>query len=136
MSEQWIQWIPYEGLPYKVNLEELLDNKNGVSLSLTDNEGNQEIQVLFENLVLSYRNTDEGRRLKTIRFLEEKYNTDFYAKWSFFKVYNSTYLEWFRQETYNIYDTLSIEHYVFLTNDDIVDVLSTYEPKVNICKNK
>lgn len=53
-----------------------------------------------------------------------------------FKVVKSEYLEWFGQETYNMYNDYSIVHYVFLTCNDILEVLSTYEPQITFINNK
>ena len=113
-----------------MHIEKLVNDKNGTLLVFKSQDDNDTIQVIFQNSILSLRSTDEGRRLKTINFLEEKYETDFYAKWTFFKVANSTYVEWFNQETYDIYTSYNIEHYVFMTSDDVVEILSTYEPHV------
>ena len=131
MSEEWAKWEPLEGVSSKMYIEKLVNDKNGTLLVFKSEDDNDTIQVLFQNSILSLRSTDEGRRLKTINFLEEKYGTDFYAKWTFFKVANSTYVEWFNQETYDIYTSYNIEHYVFMTSDDVVEILSTYEPHVS-----
>ncbi|HMM19099.1 MAG TPA: hypothetical protein PKA10_00075 [Selenomonadales bacterium] len=135
MSDEWIKWIPWEGLPSKMYLERFVDDKSGISFLMTGKDGSQ-IQIVFDGSVLSYRNTDEGRRLKTINFLEQKYGKEFYATWSMFKVVKSEYLEWFGQETYNMYNDYSIVHYVFLTCNDILEVLSTYEPQITFINNK
>lgn len=131
MTEEWAKWEPLEGIPSKMYIEKLVDDKNGTLLVFKSEDENDTIQVLFEDSILSLRSTDEGRRLKTITFLEEKYGTDFYAKWTFFKVTNSTYVEWFNQETYDMYTSYNIGHYVFLTPDDVVEILSTNEPHVS-----
>ncbi len=136
LSEEWTRWVPMQGLPSKMYLERLIDDRDGMSLLLTNKDESCILSVLFDGLVLSYRNTDEGRRLKTINFLDEKYGADFYTKWSLFKVVDSSYSQWFKQETYSIYSGYNIEHYVFLTCDDVVEVLSTFEPQVSISKNE
>lgn len=134
LFEEWVKWVPLEGLPFKMYLESLIDDKDGISLLLTSKDGSNKVQIFFEGSVLSYRNTDEGRRLKTLNFLDEKYGKDFYTTWSMFKISNSAYLDWFEQETYKIYGDYNIVHYVFLTCDDVVEVLSTYEPQITIIK--
>ena len=131
MTEKWAKWEPIEGIPTKMFIEKLVDDKNGTLLVFKSEDENVTIQVLFEDSILSLRSTDEGRRLKTINLLDEKYGTDFYTKWTFFKVTNSDYVEWFNQETYDMYAAYNIGHYVFLTPDDVVEILSTYEPNVS-----
>lgn len=131
MPEEWERWLLDSSKKLgKMYIEKLVDDKEGFQLFFEDKNKKYTVKVIFENFVLSYRNTDEGHRLKALSFLREKYGKDFYAEWSFFKVNNSTYVEWFNQETYNMYSNYDIEHYVFLTCDDIVEVLSTYEPQI------
>jgi hypothetical protein len=132
LIEEWKKWIPSKELSLKMYIEKVIDDKKGLQLFCQSKDEKITIKICFENFVLSYRNTDEGRRLKMLKFLTEKYGKEFYAEWSFFKVINSTYIEWFNQETYNMYSDYNIEHYVFLTCDDVVEVLSTYEPQISI----
>jgi hypothetical protein len=132
MVEKWSKWDSEKNLPDKMYLERLIDDKNGVSLELKSEYESVTIMVSFEDSVVSYRNSDEGRRLRTIEFLDKEYGKDFYSKWSLFKVDNSLYVKWINQETYNMYADYNIEHYVFLTANDIVDILSTYAPNINV----
>ena len=134
MLEQWSRWEPIEGIPEKMTMESLCFDKNGTLIVLESEDGDTKVHILFEDSVLSLRNTDEGRRLKTINFLENMYGTDYYTSWTLFKVTNSTFVEWFNEETYNIYADYNIEHYVFLTSDEVVEVLSTYSPSVKVFK--
>ena len=134
MLEKWNRWEPIEGIPEKMTMESLCFDKNGTLIVLESEDGDTKVHILFEDSVLSLRNTDEGRRLKTINFLENMYGTDYYTSWTLFKVTNSTFVEWFNEETYNIYADYNIEHYVFLTSDEVVEVLSTYSPSVKVFK--
>lgn len=132
VTEEWTKWEPLKGALGKMYLEKLVDDKNGTLLFFKRKDDDNTLEVFFEGSILSLRSTDEGRRIKTINFLDEKYGTDFYAKWTFFKVANSSYVEWFNQETYNMYVTYDVKHYVFLTPDDVIEILSTYEPNMSI----
>lgn len=132
MIEQWSKWEPDNKLPDKVYLKRLIDDKNGVLLEFTSTDETTIIIVSFGESVVSFRNSDEARRLRTIQFLDKTYGKDFYARWSFFKVNKSSYVKWLNQETDDIYAEYNVEHYVFLAADDIVDVLSTYPPNVSV----
>lgn len=132
MEEEWIKWEPLKCISSKMYIEKLIDDENGILLVLKSEDKKKTFKVIFVDPILSLRSTDEGRRLKTINFLEGKYGTDFYDQWTFFRVINSGYVEWFNQETYNIYAIYDIRHYVFLTSNDVVEILSTYEPNVSI----
>jgi hypothetical protein len=131
MVEKWSKWDSEKNLPDKMYLERLIDDKSGVSIELKSEDESVTIMVNFEDSVVSYRNSDEGRRLRTIEFLDKEYGKDFYSKWSLFKVDNSSYVKWINQETYDMYADYNIEHYVFLTANDIVDILSTYAPNIS-----
>lgn len=132
MAEQWIKWEPLEGLPQKMYLERMIDDKNGISLKFKSESDDISIQVIFEDSVLSLRNTDEGRRLKTLDFLVNTHGKDFSSKWSLFKVTDSSYVKWFNEESFGIYADYNVEHYVFLTPNDVFEVLSTYAPKISV----
>jgi len=71
-----------------------------------------------------------------LEFLDQHYGGDFYSKWPLFKVKNSNYLKWFHKESNNIYELDTVEHYVFITSDDVVEILSKYPPKITIRSNK
>ena len=75
-----------------------------------------------------------SKRLKTLNELEQKYGKDYYSKWSFFKVSNSPYKRWLNDESYDIYAEYNLEHYVFLTTEDIFEVISTYSPDISMKK--
>ncbi len=75
---------------------------------------------------------DEGSLIKTWEFLNDHYGVDYYDRWPFFKVKGSEYLNWFIKQSSGIYDPEEVEHYVFKTPNDIVEVLSTFEPDVII----
>jgi hypothetical protein len=135
MTEQWVKWEPVKGLPHQLSLEKLIDGYDGISLEFKDRDGTVTVHVLFEDFVLSYRCTERGRRFKTIDFLNETYGTDFYTTWPFFKVNHSSYMEWFHHDSYQRHGDSDIQHYVFLAENDIVDILSIYEPKVTVVQS-
>jgi len=47
-----------------------------------------------------------------------------------FIVENSSYIEWFNLQSYDIYKNYDPKHYIFLTPNDIVEVVSNYPPKI------
>ncbi|MER2172572.1 MAG: hypothetical protein ABS938_18300 [Psychrobacillus psychrodurans] len=130
--EHWEKWIPINGLPSKLYNDTLIDNKEGIILDFSDEKNKNKTVVNFEEGVLSYRNTDEGSLLKKLDYLEKQYGTDFYANWTFFKIKNSEYINWFLEESSGIYELNQIEHYVFLTPNDVIEILTTYAPSITI----
>lgn len=132
MEEIWGRWEPVQGFPERIYLQSLIDNKSGLTL-LFETEDDKTISINFDSGVLSYRNTDEGDLYQTLCDLDEKYGSDFCSKWSLFKVRNSSYLKWFKREGCGKWDYRDdVEHYVFMTSDDVVEVLSNYSPSISV----
>lgn len=130
--EHWERWIPINGLPSKLYNDAFIDSKEGIILEFSDEKDKKKIVVKFEDGVLSYRNTDEGSLLKKLNYLEQQYGTDFYSEWTLFKITNSEYINWFLDESSGIYEPNQVEHYVFFTPNDIIEILTTYTPSVII----
>lgn len=128
--ELWERWEPVSGIPEELYNESLTDNEDGLIMEFSDKNFEKKVIVRFKDGVLSYRNTDEGSLLKTWSKLDQQYNGSFYSNWTLFKVKNSGYLKWFLEESMGIYEHEKVEHYVFVTPDDVIEVLSAYPPKV------
>lgn len=47
-----------------------------------------------------------------------------------YKVQNSDFLSWFHNESYDSYNDRNIVHYAFFCQDEIIDILSEFEPAV------
>lgn len=126
--EKWERWTINPEIPAKLDLQALIDDKDGLTLVLTDAHENT-YTFLFDGLVFSYRNTDEGTLFRTLKHLSKHYNPDYFGDWTLFQVTDSSYLKWLVEESENIYETVyDIKHYVFLTSNDVVEVLSTEPP--------
>ncbi|MFK3987236.1 MULTISPECIES: hypothetical protein [Exiguobacterium] len=126
--EKWERWAVNPEIPAKLELQALIDDKDGLRLVFMDADENT-YTFLFDGLVQSYRNTDEGTLFKTLKHLYKHYDPDFFSDWTLFKVSDSSYLKWLAEESENIYETVyDIQHYVFLTSNDVVEVISTEPP--------
>jgi hypothetical protein len=130
--EQWERWVPLDDIPSTIYNDMFLDGKDGVILEFSDENCERKVVVNFEGGVLSYRNTDEGSLLETLNYLDQHYGTDFYSNWSLFKVKNSEYLNWFHKESCGIYESEEVEHYVFLTPNDVIEILSISPPSITV----
>ena len=100
--EKWERWTVNPEIPAKLELQALIDDKDGLRLVLTDVHENT-YTFLFDGLVLSYRNTDEGTLNRTLEHLYKHYDPDFYGDWTLFQVTDSNYLKWLAEESTNIY---------------------------------
>jgi|UPI0007C5D92F hypothetical protein len=130
--EHWERWVPTNGLPSRLYNDTFIDNKESIVLEFSDEKDKKKIIVKFEEGVLSYRNTDEGSLLRKLNYLDQQYGTDFYSEWTLFKVINSEYINWFLDESSGIYEPNQLKHYVFLTPNDVIEILTTYTPSVVI----
>nr|ELR5042317.1 hypothetical protein [Providencia stuartii]ELR5083382.1 hypothetical protein [Providencia stuartii] len=92
------------------------------SLSLTLSRPNKSFTLSFE-WVYSFRVTGEGNLLKMQENFDGKMTTGVY------KVENSSYLKWFHEQSENIHDDV-IEHYLIVTIDDVIEVITSAEPSV------
>lgn len=126
--EKWERWTVNPELPAKLELQALIDDQDGLRLVFTSVHDDT-YTFLFDGLVFSYRNTDEGTLLKSLNRLFNHYEADFIGDWTLFQVTDSSYLKWLAEESDTSYETVyTIQHYVFLTSNDVVEVLSTEPP--------
>ncbi len=122
-SEILKKWEPILSIPDKLYLTSLLDDKNGFRIELVGESDTPIFKFQFES-VLAYRNVDESDRLK---FLDEITGQ---LEWSLYLVDNSKFLDWFHDQSYSIHSSEDIQHYLFFTPNDIVDILSFERPSV------
>lgn len=128
---EWEKWIPLESMPARLYKESLLDDGDSLRIILRGETEGQKYSFLFDGLVLSYRNSDEGSRLRILEHLDRYYAHLEYGNWTLFKMKNSSYLEWFAQESFERYEGMGeVEHYVFLTSNDVIEVLSADPPTI------
>lgn len=83
-------------------------------------------RVVFD-WVHSFRVTDEGDLLRMQDDLNGQMITGIYA------VEGSHYLAWFNEQSANIHDGDNITHYLIVTGDDVIDVLSSVSPTISCC---
>lgn len=85
--------------------------------------------MVFENGIDALRITTETFKLSTISYLNENYGGEFYAGWTFFKVENSEYLKYLSEQSGAISDSYGVKQYSIITDEEIIDIVCTYEPK-------
>ena len=116
MYGKWSQWKPVPDLPGKMYTEKLIDGYDGLEITLKARDDSRGIKISFPYLVISYQSTEEGNRYKTLIFLEKKYGTDFYAKWTLFEVQDSALIKWVQEESC-IGDDLQVKQFTLITVD-------------------
>ncbi|RTY57547.1 hypothetical protein EKL29_10800 [Pantoea sp. YU22] len=97
-----------------------------LTFSLFDGGVKSDFLVTFE-WIHSFRVTDEGDLLKMQDDLNGQMITGIYT------VEGSHYLSWFNEQSANIHDEGSINHYLIVTGDDVIEVLSSVSPTIISC---
>ena len=118
------KWEPVTGIPSKLWWMTSLVDKDGLLRIEIEEDQNKSSWAFTFDHCLSYRNTDEGDRLE---FLSELQGQE---SWSLYTVKNSTYEKWFNRESFSKWEGNQIYHFVFFTQDDLIDVLSFEPPRV------
>lgn len=133
MTEQWIKWVPLPDLAKKYYIDALSDTEEGFTILLSESDNKQKrIKIIFKNSVSAYRITDETFRHRLICNLSDQYGSEFYGEWTFFKVLNSHYLQWLSEQSAGIADSLRFTHFSIIAADSILDIATTYEPKITL----
>jgi hypothetical protein len=133
ITEQWIRWEPIEGLAETYNITAVKHTADRLYIMLTEPDSQEKgIHVIFENSMVSYRETDESFVLTTIADLDSQYGTTFYSQWTFFRVTNSTYIKWFLKQSQQTMNIKGLMHFVLFEPDLLVDVIATREPRVEM----
>ncbi|WP_281539840.1 hypothetical protein [Selenomonas noxia] len=131
MYGKWSQWKPVPDLPGKMYTEKLIDGYDGLEITLKARDDSRGIKISFPYLVISYQSTEEGNRYKTLIFLEKKYGTDFYAKWTLFEVQDSALIKWVQEESC-IGDDLQVKQFTLITVDEFIDIITLGDPDIEI----
>ena len=106
-------------------IEDIRYASGTLELVLTS-EGTDKFKVMFD-WIHSFRLTDEGDLLKMQEEQNGKMLTGVYI------VEKSIYLEWFTNQSAGIHDSEFITHYLIVTSDEVVDVLSSVSHLISVC---
>ncbi|RYJ08794.1 hypothetical protein C5Y41_24600 [Rahnella variigena] len=106
-------------------IEDIRYASGTLELVLTS-EGTDKFKVMFD-WIHSFRLTDEGDLLK----MQEEQNGEMLT--GVYIVEKSIYLEWFTNQSAGIHDSEFITHYLIVTSDEVVDVLSSVSPLISVC---
>lgn len=121
-----IKWEPdFINFPNTIHVTSLIDDYEGFRVVVKDEKSSNYFRFMFDNYI-SYRNTDEGARLKSLNLFP--YNS---REWCLFKAKKSDFIDWIVEESGGIYLQDSITHYFFVTPNDIIEILSLEEPKLD-----
>ncbi len=130
-----MKWEPIEKLEKAYYINIISDTIEKFEMTLTNYAVNKKVLVTFENSVDAYRRTDESFRLTTMTKLDQAYGENFYGELTFFKVENSRYIQWLKEEAPEIFIPKDYMHFSFISAESFVDIVTTYEPIVGHLEN-
>lgn len=119
----WIEqnFIELKGFPY---LEGFVSEKNGLFLNLTFYDDDEKKIVVHFKDYLFYRTMNESYGLNQIP------SEGFYANRQICSTDTSDLIDWFNEESSNIYKG-SFRHYGIPSGEEIIEVLSKSPPKLS-----
>ena len=130
-SEVWTQWKPAECLEPKYHIDLFFEDPDDFKVMLSSSEDkNKKNTLIFEAPVFAYRKVDKKFRQNLIKLLDEKCGSEFCGTWSFFKVSDSSYINWINEQSYGWSNYIGVTHFSIIADDSVFDIVSSYEPKV------
>lgn len=125
MFNQWIQWRPLSNLAQHYHLEFFIVGINKFEIFLAPSrQEEKKVLIVFEENALAYRHSKRALRTKTLKIVEHQQGKEF-LNWPFFKVINSTYLQFLSKRSCEIYMPGDFVHFIFLTQNDVLEVVDT-----------
>ncbi len=135
IQEQWEQWIPAENLSSEYFIESIIDHKKKLEIILCDSQNpEKKLFIIFEDFIGAYKWTDESFKLETFYFLSNVYGKFFFSKWSFFKVFNSPFLDIISKKFLAYAKSQHFLHFSIFEPDGVLDIISLTEPKIKVAK--
>lgn len=124
--EQWQQYLSDKIKNDDYEVYEISRNEFGTSIKLVGLIN--ELHLHFD-FVDSLRFTDEGRRLATYNDVEQLqiYRKTFKGN-PIFLVKNSNYIDWLNTESAGFIG--AVDHFVIVTRNDIIDIISNESPRI------
>ena len=119
-------WQPIPELIGRVVVHKIEDTDEGLVIYIHLSKVKKQFKILFDSYV-AYRNMDESYRSRT--FSEHGGFEN-----SLSKVESSSWLEWLHAESLGYYLGRDIKHFSIVTDADCIDVLSEFEPEIEIMK--
>ena len=127
------KWIMYRGCMIPDDCYEVINtvvNSDGTIIVLEGEKYHLSINFIYTEVVML---CDEGRRIKTYLSREElqEYRIDFKGN-PIYEVINSEFEGWIKEQSLDLFH--SYKHYVIITQNDVIDILTRDKPNVNIIK--
>lgn len=126
MKELWTRWRPITKLFNKYYIESIF-LKDSFEIILIDiKDKNNKIRITDFAAPEVYRITASDYRWSV---LSKDHGTDFYDSHTFFRVYNSSFLQWISDESCTISDARGLTHIAIVGSNFIIDIAVCIDPK-------
>lgn len=129
---QWKSWIPEIEVPSFLIAKTSFISQQGLILGFENESQSKKITFSFYRGFLATRNAEEGKCMELLNDLYIFIESGKCEKGILFKVENSDYLQWFREQSLGRYDNEKIEHYMIISFDVVSEVLSLSAPIIEI----
>lgn len=131
MTEQWTKWEPLPNLAGRYYLASIADTITELKIFFYHaDDKEKKVLISFNNSIITYEGTYETYRSKLICDLDDRYDTRFYADWTFFKVTNSSYIKWLSEQSCHTINSSILTHFAFFAGETILDIIALNEPQV------
>lgn len=111
---------------HRLYQESLLDT-GVLRITMTDDVAKKRVQVDFEQFFL-YEKRDESYAAMTVGALGHTPQSNHWI----YRVENSSRVEQFHVENYDMYRERPLAHYLIATSNEVIDVLSEAEPLITL----
>lgn len=132
INEKWSVWEKDFIPKGSYELTKLLQDWNGVRITFQDTK--IQVNIIYKDEILAIRSIDAEDRWKTVDEVLGKHGGDFFRQNLMFLVDNSEFKQWYIKENYDTRVENEIEHHVFATANDFIDVLALHSPVIQITK--
>jgi hypothetical protein len=121
MNKKWNIWKPKENLIEKYHIDFVIDNDNGLIIKLSNRINNKKLIIKWGGVVESHMYSKEGCNTELFNSLDSK-------KWTFFKIEDSKYVKWIKEQSWGIYDDRELKHFSIIGSNAVLDIIIDYEP--------
>lgn len=134
-DEIWHRWEPIKsGLIDNYYIDHVDDGMDGFKVLLMQENTGQYLELYFIESVWAYRSTEIGMRSDLFYWLSKEYGDDFYDKWAFFRVEQSSYIKWISNECSSTIAGINLIHFVIKGLDSVLDIIASEYPEIRFIK--
>lgn len=131
IQEEWMKLEQF-GIPEgEFVISSIVQNMEGTIIILDDEMCT--IEVFFDGIPVLVSNAVANIRMRTWSEIQIKYHDKYIFRNAFlFEIRKSRLVEWLAEEGCGFYKKSTLRHYCLVTIEEVVDVISTFEPIIKV----